>query len=337
MKMLVVGDIHLGSKKSNQKYHEIVGSLFVDIVEYAQDNDISVLTIVGDFFDNRKHLTLDTIEVASNIGALLDNYFEDVYILIGNHDMMHKDRLYPTSLSLFNKYENIHIVDELTRVDHNTVMVPWLFDKTILENEQKDDILIGHFEMNGITLNASGKVAEGFNLGQGDFNDFPMVLSGHFHTSGDYGNIKYLGCPYEQNFNDMNNETGFYVLDTDLITCNMVPWNEYPKHIRLKDTDKIPDIEGNVVELHFTQDYGIDKNRVIVESYRELNPFKLVIKYLNTSDSFTEEEISEDLGVTEPLDLLIEYFGKAELTEGINSVILIKMIEKLYKEIKDES
>jgi len=337
MKYIVFGDLHIGLKQSSEAYLDISKRFISDVCDYARENDIYKCTIAGDLFDNRKNISLSAMNTALSIGSMLQERFQDTYIIIGNHDMMYNDSMDITSVSLFKEFSNITIIDR-PRTTDGIQMLPWLFDKSILETSDAD-ICIGHFALNGISLNASGTVAEGFNLNQSDFNKFDTVLSGHFHTPGKYGNIQYMGSPFQTNFNDIGNVTGFYVLDTVTGTVEFIEWNDYPKHIRVKDVDEVnPDvITGSIVELYFTKDHGIDENKVIVDKWSDCKPFKLIVKYLNTNTTFTDESIDDDISMKDALELLIEYFGKAELTEGLSHNMIDAVIRKLYKEVVDES
>jgi DNA repair exonuclease SbcCD nuclease subunit len=49
------------------------------------------------------------------------------------------------------------------------------------------------------------------------FDKFEKVYSGHFHTRSNDGKIYYLGNPYEMYWNDVNDERGFHIFDTDTL------------------------------------------------------------------------------------------------------------------------
>lgn len=327
----------MGVKKSNIEYINITKNLFNDIIIYAKNNDIKKMIIAGDFFEVRKHITIKCLSVAMEIGQLLSESFDDVYITIGNHDMELNSSMHPTSLSLFNKFNNIHIIDEPYQLE-NITLYPWLFNiDNLIDNTWDSDIVIGHFEMNGITLNACGTVSEGYNLKQSQFKDYKMVLSGHFHTPGEYGNITYLGSPFQTTFNDMGDQKGYYVLDTDDVTLEKIPFEKYPHHYIIKDTDKdteMPLINGNIIKLVFTDDYGIEGNKKILDSIKDNNPYKIIVDYFRTDDSFTDEEGDVEI-MNDRLEMLRGYYKKADLPSGIQYSILDKVVTKLYNEVME--
>ena len=335
MKILIATDTHLGLKQSNKQYMDITSLFFHDICGYAMDHKIDTFIHAGDFFDNRKHITIDLIDVVDDIAHGLNRTFENSYMIVGNHDTFYKDTMTPTSLSMLRKYENIKIVDNpVGLIECGILLLPWLFNSGILQTS-KLPICIGHFEMNGITLNSKGSVSQNHRLNVSDFNKFDMVLSGHYHRPGIYKNIKYLGSPYQMTFADIDDVKGFYVLDTDTKDIEFIPWDKYPKHIRCNETDKIKNIKGNIVELTFLKDHGVADNTVIINSYKELEPFRLIVKLYN-QDSFTEEENNDIIDAIDIMELMESYYKKSDTPDHLKIDILLKIIEKLYKGIGDE-
>ncbi len=334
MNYLVCSDIHCGLKQSSEYYLSIDNEFFDDLISYANNHGIKKLIIAGDLFDTRRSLNQRCIDVTIDIFEKLSNNFDIVYVIAGNHDLYYTEDMSICSLKILYGFKNVIIVKEPCLTD-GMILLPWLFDKDeMVDNPWGAKICIGHFEINGITLNSSGTVADGYNLNQSDFNGYDLVLSGHFHKAGKYGNIHYLGAPFQHNFNDIGNVTGFYSLDTDTCELKFIEFTNYAKHFRIKDTDEHKSIRGNIIELYFTNDYGIEENRKIVESVQEEDPYKLIVKYFNTNQIFTDD--GEDAIIGDKLDMLIDFYDKSELTEGINSVIIKKIITKLYNEVIED-
>ncbi len=332
MKFLIATDTHLGIKQSNKTYIDITSLFFHDICEYAIDNNISAFIHAGDFFDNRKFITLDLLDVVDDIAHRLNTSFDNSYMIIGNHDTFYKNTMIPTSLSTMKKYQNIKIIDKpFELVDFGILLLPWLFDVSILDKSLMD-ICIGHFEMNGITLNSKGSVSQNFKLNQSDFNKFDMVLSGHYHRPGKYGNIQYLGSPYQMTFADIDDIKGFYILDTDTKTIEFIKWDKYPKHIRCNENSKIQNVKGNIIELMFLEDHGIADNTAIINSYKQLEPFKLIVK-LKNQDQFTEDDNDDIINSIDIVDMMETYYKKSIVPDHLKINILMKIIDKLYKEI----
>lgn len=337
MKYICVTDTHCGIKDGSPLYHDVNERLFAYIFDYAEHNKINQLIHLGDYFHNRKSIPIKSILVALRIADMCDRIFKDTYIITGNHDTIYKDSNDESLLSMFSEYKGITIVNQPFKLG-NILMVPWLFPHEILENLVSADILLGHFEINGCVMNEAGTKAENRFLSQGDFNNFKLVLSGHYHTPGVYGNIQYLGSPFHTSFNDVAGKRGFYVLDDETCEVEFIEFDDYPKFVRIKDTDVWTEeiVYGNIVEFIFTQDYGINKNIEIVERVKSCSPLTLRVKYVNINEAMSQEDIAEeDIDIKDHLEILQEYYEYSEQPEHINLKVLKKMAEKIYKETVD--
>jgi len=335
MSYILVGDTHIGTKKSSKRYHSIAITMFQEVCDYAKEHDIKYLIQVGDFFDNRKALTHSSIECAITIADMLEQTFDSSYFIVGNHDTSSKDTMFPHSLMIFNEHKKIHVVDKPQLYD-NILMLPWMFN---IKNDMVDaDICIGNFDINGADMNSSGTVSRNHFLNFSDFSKYRLTLSGHYHTPKLYAhNVKYIGSPYQLTFNDINSTRGFWVMDTRDCNVNFIPFHDYPHHLAYNDkSEDIGDIEDNIVRLTFYNDYGIDGNKAIIDRFRELNPYSLRIKYARLDDGMTEETINEDIMVKTKLDILQEFHEKSELSEGVDLALLQKVSESIYKEMKGD-
>ncbi len=337
MKRIIVTDTHLGVKQGSPLYNDVNIKLFTQICEYAEEHYCEGIIHLGDFFDNRKSINIKVILKALQIIEMLTTTFTEVKLLVGNHDTIYKDDIHNTLLSMFERYQDEIIVDRPEKVFGDILLVPWLFNKEILKNDYKCDTLMGHFEMNGVAMNEAGSVMEGSSLSTGDFKNFKKVYSGHFHTPGKYGNIQYLGSPFHTSFSDVDGKRGFYAHDTDTQEMEFIEFDDYPKFRRIKDTDDPKEVAGlvpgNIVELIFTEDHGINGNLEIIERVKGWQPLTLAPKYVNINESMSQEDIKEeDIEIKDHLGILQEYFDQSEQPEHIKPLMLAKMAEAIYKE-----
>lgn len=338
MKSIIVTDTHLGYKKASDLYHDIVCNLFEKIRETAIERHIKTFIHLGDFFDNRKHISLKTLEKAVHIGDLLSETFDESYILIGNHDTHTKNSLYPTSLSVFSNHENIYLIDMPTVIG-NIRLFPWLIEAHHLKflQECPEKIVMGHFEMNGIKLGVSGNMSEKHSLSLSDFSRFDKVLSGHFHLKGSYGNIEYIGNPYHMNFND-GGDRGFYIFDDETLEMEFIKFEGYPKFIsyvaRIDDVLFDGEFTGDIIRLIFKEDFGITENTRIVEKIKNMNPVGLFIRY-----DFSSNKEGSDSVLDVKMDSLEmihqHYIDGCIFPENINKSLLKSILEKIYKELDD--
>lgn len=334
MKYIILGDLHIGVKNSSKVYHSVAKDLCENIIEYAEAEEIKGLIQVGDFFDNRKALTHDSIECGLWIADMFNKSFNRSYFIIGNHDTANKDTMYPHSLMIFDEFDNIDIIDEPIR-QGNILMLPWLFDP---DKDMTDaDICIGHFDINGAEMNSAGTLSRNHRLNFSNFSRYQMTISGHYHTPKTYQHgVHYIGTPYQLTFNDMGSPRGFWVLDTNDKTMYFIKFDKYPHHYSYTDkSTDIADIRGHIVRLLFTEDHGIDGNKEIINKFRAMEPLSLRTKFAKLDDDMTEETISEETLNMDRVGIIHNFFDKSDIPENINIDLLKKMTEKIYKEIKD--
>jgi DNA repair exonuclease SbcCD nuclease subunit len=56
MKYVLFTDPHLGIKKANDAYIQVFNTFIDEVCTHAEENNITKLIILGDFFDTRKSL-----------------------------------------------------------------------------------------------------------------------------------------------------------------------------------------------------------------------------------------------------------------------------------------
>jgi DNA repair exonuclease SbcCD nuclease subunit len=333
MKIICVTDTHLGVKQDSPLYHDVTNRLFANIYDYAEHHKIKELIHLGDFWNNRRSVSIKTILQGLYIAENLNKVFDHISLITGNHDTIYKDSNDESLLRMFNKFENISIIQRPT-TRGNVIMVPWLFDPEVLLNRENKMVLLGHFDIAGAVMNESGSVSL-HGQKQSDFNNFKMVLSGHYHTPGTYGNIRYLGSPFHTSFNDVAGVRGFYVLDDETCELEFIEFDDYPKFVRIHPDSfySRADLEGNIVELIFTKDLGINGNIAAIQMAKDCDPLTLTPKYVNINTSMSKEDIvADELEVKDHLGILNEYLDGAKLPDNINTSVLKKVAESIYKE-----
>lgn len=320
MKNLVITDTHLGINGDSDIWLDIVYKLFEDVKDFCKKEDIKRIFHLGDFFHNRKSINTKTLDYGHKIANLLYDF--EIYMIVGNHDCYFKNNINPTSLSIFKKYSNISVVDEPVEVD-DILLLPW---GSLIQSNAK--YCFGHFAINGFHMNDSYICRDGID--KTIFNKFDLVLSGHFHTPSRQGNIVYLGSPYSQTFHDVGGSRGFYVFDSGKLTYH--EYNNAPKFVKIKTSEVDHSlIEGNVVKLVFTEDYGTNKNQRIVDDILKNNPLSFSIDFTNVSEDEAEPE--EEAIMENRNELVKAYISKKEFSSNIDKKTLQSMFLKMMKDV----
>jgi DNA repair exonuclease SbcCD nuclease subunit len=340
LKRILVTDTHLGCKKASDFYLELVFGLFEDIGVYAQDKGIKELVHLGDFFDNRKSMSLKTLFYANQIGLNLKR-FDKSYFILGNHDLFYKDRYLPNSSQLFEHMNHIDVIYEPTKIG-NCVLVPWVVEGE--EGGSFGDFLqatdarfcLGHWEINGAKMNVAGTVAENSQWNFGDFRKFEKTISGHFHTKGVYNhNVEYIGSPFHMDFND-SGPRGWYVFDDETGDLEFVEWRKSPKYIKwtaLPDNIVSGEFTGHVVKVIFAEDFGTTANNQIIADVQSTNPHQIFVEYAFSQGMTTGTREEETVVLMDAKDVHQHFIDKSDVPTHLNKKVMAKIVEQMYGEL----
>lgn len=313
MKVALITDTHFGIKNDSSVFYEYFDK-FLDNVFFPTLKNKKIDTIIhlGDVFDRRKYVNFNTLTWARK--SFFDR-IKDVAkldIIIGNHDTYFKNTNDINSPNLLlSDYDNIRIFEDVYEQD-NLIYVPWITEDKKIETlkrigKSSANILLGHLEIKGYVMH-KGLLSE-HGLTSDVFFNYDLVLSGHFHTKNDASNIYYLGCPWDLNFNDVDDVKGFHILDTETCELSFIE-NPYKLFNRLYYDDsnakKVQDVlytkkKYESLEKSYIKVHILSKTNPIFfdrycEKITEANPYSAIYveQYLELEDSQEIANLSED-------------------------------------------
>ncbi|MFP9035457.1 metallophosphoesterase, partial [Enterococcus faecalis] len=155
MKILNLGDWHLGVKADDEWIRGIQIDGIKQAIEYSKKNGITTWIQYGDIFDVRKAITHKTMEFAREIVQTLDDAGITLHTIVGNHDLHYKNVMHPNaSTELLAKYPNVKVYDKPTTVDFDGCLIdliPWMCEENtgeILEHIKTSSasFCVGHWE-----------------------------------------------------------------------------------------------------------------------------------------------------------------------------------------------
>jgi DNA repair exonuclease SbcCD nuclease subunit len=220
-KILILGDLHFGHKNGDKETAEYQMRVFDDFI-FPLIDKLGITTVIqtGDFFDSRKAIRHDTMELVRN-RLIPKTRGQEWHCLVGNHDMHLRESIYPNSCEeLLTRYTNFTVYNQpgVLEIDGTKIdMIPWICrdnrrDIQKFINESTSSICVGHFELSGFQY-YRGMASQGEDS---DFlANYNRVWSGHFHTMSKNKHIQYVGTPYQLTFGDADDERGVWVYDTD--------------------------------------------------------------------------------------------------------------------------
>lgn len=230
MKIIHTSDLHLGSKMDSRFSKEIADerkaelrNTFKRLVEYAKENDVSVIMLCGDVFDSDRPFKKDKDFFYSIVTA---NPEIDFLYLKGNHDISDSiQEELPENLKLFSRqwttysYGDVVICGtELSSANSSSYYSSLVLDK------EKYNIVMLH-----------GQISDSFsggtiNLKKLKNKNIDYLALGHIHKPSqgqidERGEYVYCGCLEGRGF-DEPGEHGFVLLSTekDKHTHTFVPF-----------------------------------------------------------------------------------------------------------------
>lgn len=217
-----LADTHFGYKNDDEIWLDDLGGYFENVViplmkkEY-KDGDI--LVHLGDVFDNRSTVGLNTLCRTINIFEKLSEIFEDIRIIVGNHDIYNKSSNDITSIRIIERIPNIKVYGkpEVDVIDGKKILFnPWvnsLEDENKLLSSVDVDYIFGHLDVNGCLLNTKGSRSMSANsIDSKNFKE-SVVFAGHIHKKQDYKNVHYVGSPYQLKRGEIGDACGITILD----------------------------------------------------------------------------------------------------------------------------
>ena len=225
MKVAILNDTHCGIRNSSDVFIDNAEKFYTNVFfPYLLENDIRHIIHLGDYYDNRKFINFRALNRnRSHFLKQLRDRGITMDIICGNHDTYYKNTNNLNSLKeLLGHYMNeVSIIHEPRVMEYGSLkmgLVPWICN----DNEKdtinflkncKADVIGGHFELTGFEV-MKGLEHHG-GMDPKILERFELVLSGHFHTKSNKGNIHYLGSQMEFYWNDAHDKKYFHVLDTE--------------------------------------------------------------------------------------------------------------------------
>jgi DNA repair exonuclease SbcCD nuclease subunit len=199
-------DIHFGLKSGSRTHNTDCEDFVNWFCDTAQAEGAETCIFLGDWHHNRNTTDVSTMNYTVSNLEKLNNSFERVYIILGNHDEYYKDKREIHSLEFARLFPNIVLVNE-TLHDNGVTICPWLVGEE-WKNVPKwqNRYVFGHFELPLFMMNAMVQMPDHGQL-QGDhFVNQEYVFSGHFHKRQAKRNIVYIGNAFPHNYADAGDD-----------------------------------------------------------------------------------------------------------------------------------
>jgi predicted phosphodiesterase len=271
-KTAVCTDLHIGLKNNSVQHNEDCYNFIKWFCATAKSNNCETAIICGDWHNHRANISILSLNYSMRCLELLNENFDQVYFIAGNHDQYYRENRDVHSLAWCNYLPNVTVINEITKIGDVT-LCPWLMDYEYKKIPQiKTKYTFGHFELPYFYMNAQIMMPQSDLISLSDFQSTEHVFSGHFHKRQQRDNITYIGNCFPHNYSDSGDiDRGMMILS----------WGGKPEYIRWEDqptyhTFKLSEILDNPqnflksnahVKLYLDVDISYEESNSIKESF----------------------------------------------------------------------
>lgn len=348
----LITDTHFGARGDLPALLDAQEKFYTDVFfPELKKRKVTTILHLGDTFDKRKIINFDTLDRVNKF------FFEplkdfDYHVIVGNHDLywsnindVNSPNLLMEENPRWHLYEN-----ELAEFEVHGLkiaMCPWI-NKTNKENllnsikKSRSEYLLGHFAIDGFEM-MKGRLCEG-GLQRELFSHFDSVFSGHFHHPSVYGNIEYLGAPYEMNWSDAEGARGFHLIDPKTRNKTFIQ-NPFTLHHKLvySDTDMdltdltdldLSPLAGSFVKIIVKE----KKNPYLFEQFmQKISDVQAAdVKVLEEDIDLDSVNINDELEeAKDTREILQKYASDIPDVEESVTKQLVSFVDVLYQEALD--
>lgn len=215
-KAAVFTDLHLGLK-SNSAIHNQDCLDFIDwFISKAKQEGCETCLFLGDWNHHRASINIQTLQYSLRALEKLNDNFDKVWFIPGNHDLFYRDRRDIHSVEWGKHLPNVTIVNDW-HIEGNCVIAPWLVGNDYKKLKTlKGKYMFGHFELPNFYMNANVMMGDHGEIKDDHVGGFETVFSGHFHKRQARKNIWYIGNAFPHNYADAgDDQRGMMILEWD--------------------------------------------------------------------------------------------------------------------------
>lgn len=314
-----ITDTHL--KKDNL---ELVFNVFVQLAEYCLKIRCYKIIHLGDWFNSREEQPIDCLLMCQQIKEYLLLQGLELVTIVGNHDKVDltKGKSY---LDIFNA-DRFKVVPEYEVISYGSIAVHFLsyfkegkvYTEKLLEAKKRSEkystnILCTHTAISGVQNN-NGSIVENENP-SGHYNDFNLVLVGHYHNKQKIGSrINYVGSAYQANFGEDEAKGLTVVYDDCTIEQVQLQFPKFKKIVLHVDEHEV--IQETLATLSEEKENGsTDNYRVLFCGKKNDVELYDVSSFLNLGVECKKDGVASEVEFEEIEDAELVVFDKGALME----------------------
>ena len=268
----VCTDIHFGLKSNSQTHNDDCLNFIKWFTAKAKEEGCETAFFLGDWHNNRASINIVTLNYSLRALEHLNDNFDRVYFIPGNHDLYYRDKRDVQSVEWARHLPNVVICNDWLHTG-DVIVAPWLVGedyKRIPKLSAK--YMFGHFELPTFYMNAMVQMPDHGDVKREDFTGIEQVFTGHFHKRQTQKNITYIGNCFPHNYADNHDdERGMMVLEWGA-EPEYHAWPDQPRYrvYQLSDvltnTDKLLH-KGMHVRVNLDVDISYEEATFIKETF----------------------------------------------------------------------
>lgn len=264
-------DIHFGLKTNSLQHNQDCAD-FVDwFVEQAKKENCETCFFLGDWHHHRASINLQTLQYSLRALEKLNDNFDRVYFIPGNHDLYYRDRRDIHSVEWARHLPKVKIINDWF-TEGDVTIAPWLVQDDYKKiPKKKGKYLFGHLELPHFYMNAMVEMPDHGEINENHLLGFDKVFSGHFHKRQSRKNIWYIGNAFPHNYADAgDNARGMMILEWDK-EPEFRSWPRQPLYRVYKLSEVLENPEGLLlidshVRVHLDIDISYEEANFIRET-----------------------------------------------------------------------
>ena len=295
-KALVFSDLHIHDHKDRVERLDDCLKVLEWIFETAAERDVDYIFFLGDLFHERSKIDTKNYMITFDVfmkHMLNDASTRQMFLLVGNHDMYHKESCDINSVKPLSAIPRISIVQNPVSMELGGRKIDWLpysenpiEDLNNFKKKGVGDILFAHIAVSGASTNTFYGVRsdvivehdkEMVRVDASLFEDWDMAMFGHYHGAQPISKkAEYVGSPLQLTFGEVFQQKHLIILDLETMEKEYVVNDFSPKHLIVSEQDVencAYDLTGQFVRIT-SDDMGkknlIDLQRKIAREYKPL-------------------------------------------------------------------
>jgi DNA repair exonuclease SbcCD nuclease subunit len=219
MRALVFSDVHIKPDNINH-----IDLLIGKLKKIIRSKNIDTVIVLGDILHSHERLHIQCMNKACDLILKLCNLIKgNVYLLVGNHDMIDSCQFLSTHhwMNSLKYWEGVEVIDTPTSIEDGIILCPYVekgrFTEALdmIQEWKNAKIVFAHQEVRGCSYN--GRVSDSSDVW---LDAYPMLISGHIHMYQKHNNIYYVGSIHQVNFGDGDRSIAL-VVDTNDTNCTI--------------------------------------------------------------------------------------------------------------------